>query len=137
MIDEQTHDYLLELLSRADLSETVTRQVVSRLHGFDLKTKRDLFNIGQPKKDTVDEVVMKRAGFVQVKCDVHGWMGSFAGVFSHPFFAVTGEDGGFSLDKLPPGKYVVEAWHEKLGTQTETVTVGDGETKEISFSFSK
>ncbi|NJN14624.1 MAG: carboxypeptidase regulatory-like domain-containing protein [Planctomycetes bacterium] len=55
----------------------------------------------------------------------------------HPFHFVTGEDGAFALPGLPPGTYEIEAWHEKLGTKSATVTVGDGETKEISFAFSK
>ena len=73
---------------------------------------------------------------VPFKCDVHGWMNAYVGVLSHPFFAVSGEGGSFSIDNLPAGDYVVEAWHEKLGTQTQNVTVGDGEKQEISFTFS-
>ena len=40
-----------------------------------------------------------------------------------------------TIKNLPPGEYIIEAWHEKLGTQSMKVTVGDKETKEISFSF--
>jgi hypothetical protein len=62
-------------------------------------------------------------------------MNAFVGVLDHPYFAVTGADGKFSLKGLPPGTYTVEAWHEKAGTQTAQVTVGAKETKEISFTF--
>ena len=72
---------------------------------------------------------------VYVKCDIHSWMECWAGVLSHPFYSTTGDDGSFSLDRLPPGTYTVEAWHEEGGTQTQTVTVGDGEAKEITFTF--
>jgi len=48
---------------------------------------------------------------------------------------VTSTDGTFSLKGLPPGTYTIEAWHEKLGTQTQTVTVGEKETKDLAFSF--
>jgi hypothetical protein len=50
-------------------------------------------------------------------------MNSYAGVVEHPFFAVTGPDGSFTIDGVPPGSYVVEVWHERLGTATQTVTV--------------
>jgi len=53
----------------------------------------------------------------------------------HPFYAVTGADGTFTLKGLPPGTYTIEAWHEKLGTQTQTVTVGAKESKSIAFSY--
>ena len=72
---------------------------------------------------------------VPFKCDVHKWMNAFVGVVDHPFFAVTGADGTFTLKGLPPGTYTVEAWHEKLGTQTQSVTVGAKETKDIAVSF--
>ena len=64
-----------------------------------------------------------------IKCDVHPWMRSYIGVFSHPFFAVTGSDGKFTIANLPAGTYEIEAWHEKLGTQKATVTVGASDTK--------
>jgi plastocyanin len=72
---------------------------------------------------------------VPFKCDVHRWMSAFVGVVEHPFYAVSGADGAFELKGLPPGTYTIEAWHEKLGTQTQSVTIGPKETKSISFSF--
>jgi plastocyanin len=94
------------------------------------------FNIGQPikgmkntRKFTAREVA------ILFKCDVHGWMNAYVGVVEHPFFAVTAGGGRFSLETLPPGTYEIEAWHEKLGTETQTVTVGEKETKDISFTF--
>ncbi|MCZ6916612.1 MAG: prealbumin-like fold domain-containing protein [Gemmatimonadetes bacterium] len=70
-----------------------------------------------------------------VKCDIHGWMSGVLAVFDHPFFAVTGDDGTFSLDGLPPGDYVVEAWHEILGTQVHTVSVTADGMSEIAVAF--
>ena len=72
---------------------------------------------------------------VPFKCDVHRWMRSFVGVVGHPFYAVTGSDGSFRLTGLPPGTYTVEAWHEKLGRQTQSVTIGASEAKDVSFTF--
>ncbi|MCB1036619.1 MAG: carboxypeptidase regulatory-like domain-containing protein, partial [Acidobacteria bacterium] len=57
---------------------------------------------------------------------VHPWMRSYVAVMSHPFFATSGMNGSFTIDNLPAGTYEIEAWHEKLGTQKATVTVGDG-----------
>jgi plastocyanin len=69
------------------------------------------------------------------KCDVHRWMSAYVGVLDHPFYAVTGSDGRFEVKGLPPGTYTVEAWHEKLGTQTQMVTIGETETSDMSFTF--
>jgi plastocyanin len=60
---------------------------------------------------------------VSVRCDLHPWMQGWIGVFDHPYFAVTGPDGAFSLANLPPGTYVIAAWHERLGTAEHTVTL--------------
>ena len=70
----------------------------------------------------------------KVKCDVHPWMGAFLGVFDHPYFAVTNDDGSYVISGLEPGDYVIEAWHEKLGSQTANVTVGDSAA---NFTFKK
>ena len=50
---------------------------------------------------------------------------------------MSSSDGSVSLDGLPPGDYVIEAWHEQLGTMTSNVTVTTGGTAEISFEFTE
>ena len=70
------------------------------------------------------------------RCDVHGWMRAYANVVTHPFFDVTGADGSFEIKGLPPGTYTIEAWHERLGTQTQQVTISDAATSATAdFSF--
>jgi len=99
------------------------------------------FNIGQPIKgmkstfNTPKDPFRAREIAILLKCDVHEWMNAYVGVVEHPFFAVTSGGGRFSLTGLPPGTYDIEAWHEKLGTQTQTVTVGEKDTKDIGFAF--
>jgi hypothetical protein len=73
---------------------------------------------------------------IPVKCNVHPWMKSYIGVVPHPYYAVTGSDGAFEIKNLPPGDYVIEAWHEKFGVQEQQVTVQATEAKEVSFEFS-
>jgi plastocyanin len=70
-----------------------------------------------------------------VKCDVHPWMQAYVAVFPHPFFSVTGTDGKFTISGLDPGTYEITAWHERLGTQTATITVGANDTKSSNFKF--
>ena len=71
----------------------------------------------------------------QIKCDVHPWMSAYVGVFTHPFFSVTGADGKFNISGLDAGTYEITAWHEVLGTQSATVVVGANETKPQNFKF--
>lgn len=100
--------------------------------------KNPQFNVGQPTKGY--EHVKRFASpevMIRFRCDVHRWMSSYLGVLPHPYFAVTGADGAFNLKSLPPGEYLVEAWHEKLGTQARKVAVGENETKEIGFVFKR
>jgi plastocyanin len=70
-----------------------------------------------------------------IKCDVHPWMSAYVGAFTHPFFFVTGPDGKYTISGLDPGTYEITAWHEKLGTQKATVTVGANDTKAQNFKF--
>jgi plastocyanin len=100
------------------------------------KSNRE-FNTGQPIQGMKSTFTFDAAEvMVPFKCDVHGWMNAYVGVMSHPYFAVTGADGSFALNGLPPGTYTVEAWHERLGTMTQSVTIGASETKgDVNFSF--
>lgn len=95
------------------------------------------FNTAQPGKgiNTLHKKFDKPEIF-KVKCEVHTWMNAYMGVFNHPFFAVTGDDGTFDLKKLPAGDYTIEAWHEKYPPQTMKVKVpASGEAK-VDFKYS-
>jgi plastocyanin len=95
------------------------------------------FNTGQPIQGMkTTHTFTNPEVMVPFKCDVHGWMNAYVGVLPHPFFAVSGTDGTFTIKGVPPGTYTIEAWHEKLGTKTQSVTLGASESKTADFSFS-
>lgn len=100
-----------------------------------ISKKGNGFNFGMPKVMETTKKFKRSEVMVRIKCDVHSWMSGYAGVMNHPYYSVTGEDGTFELSPLPPGDYVIETWHEEYGTQTQTVTVTQQETKEITFTF--
>jgi hypothetical protein len=94
------------------------------------------FNNGQPIQGMkMNHTFTAKEVMVPFKCDVHGWMNAYVGVLDHPYFAVTDKDGKFSIKNLPPGNYTIEAWHEKLGTMEQKITVGPKEAKDLSFTF--
>ena len=95
------------------------------------------FNKAQPRsKKKLSVKFEKPEAPFKVKCDVHPWMGAYIGVFDHPCFTVSGDDGTYIIPDLKPGEYVIEAWHEKLGSQTANVTVSDSAAHQ-DFTFKK
>ena len=95
------------------------------------------FNKAQPRsKKKLSVKFEKPEAPFKIKCDVHPWMGAYIGVFDHPCFAVSGDDGTYIISDLKPGEYVIEAWHEKLGSQTANVTVSDSAAHQ-NFTFKK
>jgi hypothetical protein len=73
--------------------------------------------------------------FIHVRCDIHPWMSAWVGVFSHPFFTVTGADGSFTLPRVPAGHYKIGAWQERYGEVDQEITVVDGKSISVNFSF--
>jgi plastocyanin len=72
---------------------------------------------------------------IRVKCNIHSWMHAYIGVVDHPYFAVTGPDGLFEIKNVPPGDYLVEAWHETLGAKEQKMTITPGGKVEMNFGF--
>jgi len=107
------------------------------LHNINAKpTVNTPFNIAQPVKGMkTTKKFAKPEVMVKFKCNVHPWMNAYAGVLEHPFFGVSDDQGVVTMKGLPAGTYTLEAWHETYGTQTQTVSVADGETKSIEFTF--
>ena len=94
------------------------------------------FNQPQPIVGMKNTITFTRPEvMIPFKCDVHPWMSAYVGAVAHPYFAVTGKDGTFELKTVPPGTYTIEAWHEKLGRQTQTVTLGEKDSKDVNFTF--
>jgi plastocyanin len=93
------------------------------------------WNKTQPHGMPVEETFAREEIAIPVKCNVHPWMHGYIAVFKHPYFVVTDKDGNFDLKDLPAGTYTIKAWQEKLGTQSQKITVGAGETKTADFVF--
>ncbi len=94
------------------------------------------FNTSQPVAMETTRAFGTAEVMVPLRCDVHCWMNAYVGVLDHPYHSVSNGSGAFSLSTLPPGDYVIEAWHERYGTQTQNVTVTTGQTAEVTFTFS-
>ena len=96
------------------------------------------FNQGQPVQGmTFDHTFTTREVMVPIACDVHRWMRAYVGALEHPYFAVTDEAGAFTLTNLPPGTYTLAAWHERLGTSDQQITVSAKESKDVEFTFAR
>lgn len=95
------------------------------------------FNVAMPKfKTEIERVYEKPEPPFAIKCDVHPWMLAWVMVTDNPFTVVTNENGQFEIKDLPDGTYEVEAWHEKLGAKSGTVTIAGGTTQSLNLSFS-
>lgn len=107
-----------------------------------LPKKNAQFNFSQPKKGLENKLEGSKTFtrpevMVKIKCDVHPWMSAYAGVLSHPFFAVSGKGGEWEIKNVPAGKYTLAIWHEEWGTMEVPIEVADGATVEHTFTYSK
>ncbi|MEC7739799.1 MAG: hypothetical protein VYA31_03195 [Gemmatimonadota bacterium] len=138
VLDQNGCVYVPHVVGIQTGQELTIRNSDGLLHNINASpTENRGFNRSQPVNMETPQSFAVAEVMVPVRCDVHGWMSSYIGVVDHPYFAVSGSDGSVSLDGLPPGDYVIEAWHEQLGTMTSNVTVTTGGTTEISFEFTE
>ena len=109
-------------------------QTQHNIHSY--KGASTIFNMAQiPGQGAMEKKFTDAGDIIKFKCDVHPWMTGYVGIVNHPFFVVTGDDGAFSIGKVPPGTYTVEAWHERYGSKSSEITVAGDKPTELSFTF--
>ena len=102
------------------------------LHNIHATPKLNVsFNRTQPKSRTIP-VTFAKPEIVRINCDLHSWMIAWVVVAAHRYYAVTGADGQFSFDNLPPGRYKLNVWHERLGTTQANVTIVAGQPARVT-----
>jgi hypothetical protein len=62
-------------------------------------------------------------------------MVAWVGVVPHPYFAVSGNDGSFTIARVPPGRHTIQTWHEAYGRLTRTVDVKAGQPATVDFVY--
>lgn len=69
---------------------------------------------------------------VRIGCSFHSQMQAWIFVFDHPFFAVTGADGKFRWENVPPGEYTLELVHPAGNLSwSQPVVVAAGQTQTV------
>jgi len=115
--------------------EIVNRDpVLHNTHGY--QGGRTVFNLAQPNQDQIIRKPLKQPGLIDIMCDAHDWMSAWISVSPHPYIAITGEDGTYTINDIPAGTYTLTAWHEKLGKKQVQVTVEGGKRQRVDFTLS-
>ncbi len=103
------------------------------IHGL-AKVNRE-FNFGQPTPGTRQHTLRRAENAITVKCDIHPWMNSILFVMDHPFFAITDNEGKYSLPNLPAGNHTLVAWHETFGEREMNISVSSGAGATADFTY--
>lgn len=128
------HPHVIGIQTNQPLEVTNSDSFTHNVHP--LPTTNREFNRSQSAgAPPVEHTFPRQELKIAVKCNVHPWMRSYINVVDHPFFAVTGADGSFTIKGLPPGTYTIEAIHESLGEKEMSVTVGASESATADFNF--
>lgn len=106
------------------------------LHNVHAHAKRSEFNQAMPKQGMKLKKEFKTQDLeAKITCEVHPWMEAALRIVDHPFYAVTGKDGAFTIENVPAGKYKIELEHKKLGKKTMDVEVAKDGTAEVMAEY--
>lgn len=123
----------------SDLNIVNSDPVLHNVHAYELmgESARTLFNLGQPPGDAVivRPLRPRLSNLVRLECDAHDFMQGWIYAADSPYWAITGEDGTFVIEDVPPGEYSITAWHPSLGVRQQRVSLGVGGAAEIVLDF--
>jgi carboxypeptidase family protein len=109
--------------------------IMHNTHGF--LDKATVFNQALPMKGQRFEKPLRKEGIIRIECDTHGWMKGWIYVAGNPYYAVTQQDGTFTIPDVPPGSYSVVAWQEYTGEIEVPVTVKAKEPAQLTIELKK
>jgi len=127
--------HVLGIMVGQPLQVVTVDPTAHNVHLSATKSTKDWNVTQQPGTPSVTTKFSKPAIMVPVHCNIHPWMEAFIGVVTNPYFAVTGDDGGFVIKNVPPGDYTLSVWTATLGNQEHSVAVRAGESTQIDFTF--
>ena len=123
----------------SDLTILNKDPLLHNIHAYEQigRARRTMFNIAQPAAGQIDvsKLKMRRGSVVEIDCDAHNWMSAWIYMSDHPYVAVTAADGRFDLPETPPGSYEIVMWHPQLGEKTSQISIGSGETLDLSLDM--
>lgn len=108
-----------------------------RHNAFSAPGSATVFNLGTYDVGVVKHIAMDAIGESALLCNVHAEMNAYILTLQNPFFFITDRTGAYTIKDVPPGKYKLTTWHEKLKPVTKDVEVQDGATVTVDFDLTK
>ncbi len=71
------------------------------------------FDLGDYARGGTESVLLRRPGVMLVLCNIHAQMSAIVVVRDNPYYTQPAADGSFRIVGVPPGDYVLHAWHER------------------------
>ncbi len=114
-----------------------------KVSGRPLEYGATIYNLAMPVKNLQIEKPIKKyhkyteeTGFIQVTSNTHNWIRGYIFIFDHPYAAVTDDKGAFTIDTIPPGKYIIKTWHEGFGVKEKEINISTGGVMEVEIEYS-
>ncbi|PYX89017.1 MAG: hypothetical protein DMG68_06485 [Acidobacteria bacterium] len=130
----QYHPHVLGVMAGQNVEIKNDDQTTHNIHPTP-KDNREWNESQPPAAAPIEKSFAREEIMLPVRCNQHPWMKMFINVSKSPFFAVTDKSGKYEIKGLPPGDYTIAFVHEKLGEQTQKVTVGPKDTKTVDQTF--
>src|SRR3972149_4477650 len=96
-----------------------------------------IFDLGTYDVGVTKSVVFDAIGETPLLCNVHAEMEAYVVSVQNPYFAITDKTGAYTIKDVPPGKYTLTTWHEKLRSASQEIEVKDGTTVTVNLEMKK
>ena len=131
--------FLSVMTNNTDLEAMNSDEVLHNVHAYEMigRAKKTIMNESQPRKGFVStkKIKLRRGTGIKIECDSHDYMHAFMFIAKNPYYAVVAEDGSYTINDIPAGKYQIKAWHGTLAEQKNKVIVKSGESSIVDFTF--